>query len=132
MTMHHELSFRHWMTRLIVVATFLAALFALTPRPAAAQGYYVPPGGSPFSPYLDLYRRDTGLLNQYYNFVIPRRQLAQTLDQQRTAINRLETQVQSVRGQLRPAPTANIGPTGVGSGYMNYSHYYSGLPGGGR
>jgi hypothetical protein len=116
-----------WLVRAAAVAPLSLAFLAFMPATATAQqGYYVPPGGSPFSPYLDLYRRDTGLLNQYYNFIIPRRQLTETLNQQRAAITNLQTQVQSNRAQLRPTPTARIGPTGVGSVYMNYSHYYGG------
>ena len=92
------------------------------------QGVYQPPGGSPFSPYLNLFRRDTGLLNQYYNYIVPQRRLESTLQQQSSAITGLQTQVQGVRGELRQAPTAPNGPTGVGAGYMNYSHYYPSAP----
>lgn len=107
-----------------VVAVFLA-VFGWQSFAEAQQGnVYRPPGGSPFSPYLNLFRRDTGLLNQYYNYIVPQRRLEATLQQQYQAIQGLQTQVQGVRGQLQQVPTAPIGPTGVGAGYMNYSHYY--------
>jgi hypothetical protein len=109
----------------IVVIHF--SLCLASPAGAQQGGYYVPPGGAPLSPYLDLFRRDVGLLNQYYNFIVPRRQLANTLNQQGAALNVLQNQVQDVRGGLRPVQTAPIGRTGVGAGYMNYSHYYPGM-----
>jgi hypothetical protein len=71
-------------------------------------------------------------LNQYYQFMIPRVQLRETLTQQQASLNALQTEVQSVQTQLRPVPTPVIGPTGVGGGYMNYSHFYPGVPAVGR
>jgi hypothetical protein len=109
-----------------------ATLLAICSWHAVANGQqglvYQPPGGSPFSPYLNLFRRDTGLLNQYYNYIVPQRRLESTLQQQSSAISGLQTQVQGVRGELRQVQTAPIGPTGVGAGYMNYSHYYPTAP----
>jgi hypothetical protein len=111
------------------VALAITAFFALSVTPSRAQGLYRPPGGSPFSPYLELYRPNPGLLNQYYQFMIPRVQLRETLSQQQYSLNALQNQVQGVQTQLRPAPTPVIGPTGVRGGYMNYSHFYPGAPG---
>lgn len=105
----------------------LAVIIGVFSSPAWAQGTrYVPPGGSPFSPYLELYRPNPGPLNQYYQFYRPRVNLESTLYQQQATINSLQTEVQTAQNAFRPPPPAPaIGPTGVGSVYMNYSHYYN-------
>jgi hypothetical protein len=117
------------MTRLCCVACLAAGLSISLAPPALGQGLYTPPAGSPFSPYLELYRPNPGLLNQYYQFMVPRVQLRETLSQQQASLNSLQSQIQSVKTQLGPVPTAVIGPTGVRGGYMSYSHFYPGAPG---
>jgi hypothetical protein len=118
---------RHRLTA-AAIGIGLAISLAFCPPPVAAQGYYTPPGGSPFSPYLELYRPNPGLLNQYYQFMIPRVELRDTLTQHQASLNAIQNQVQSVRTQIQPQPTPVIGPTGVRGGYMNYSHFYRGSP----
>jgi hypothetical protein len=122
----------NFVARSIALTVLTGVGMSLAAAPSAAQGYYTPPGGSPFSPYLELYRPNPGLLNQYYQFMIPRVQLRETLNQQQASLNALNTQIRSVQTQLRPQPAPVIGPTGVGAGYMSYSHFYSGSPGVGR
>jgi hypothetical protein len=99
----------------IVVGTMLAsAASAQIPR-------YRPPGGSPLPPALDYFRRDVGILDPYNTFVAPRRQL---MNQLQALSAREQYDFQAAQSQISSIRQSVAAPTGVGAGYMNYSHYY--------
>ena len=84
-------------------------------------GRYRSPYGPTITPYLDYFRRDTGVLDPYNTFIRPRRQLenqiGQIVQQERAENTRLQQQIQRVREE-------QVAPTGAGATFMNYSHYY--------
>ncbi len=82
------------------------------------------------SPYLDYFRRDVGLTDPYHAYIRPRRQLNSQLRTQQALLNRqgqdlrrVNDDLRQFRGQRFRGVTA--APTGTGSTFMNYSHYYS-------
>ena len=81
----------------------------------------MPPAGRTLPEELNYFRRDVGVLDQYNGFVAPLRQLdyqLQTMqDQQRNDFQAAQRAISQIR-------TSQAAPTGVGSGFMNYSHYY--------
>ena len=114
-----------------------ASVALLSARPASGQyGITGPLYGNPrqagtrprrssFSPYLDLYRRDSGVLDNYHQFVRPEIQLRKTLDQQRRAISRQGRGLRTLGrdfGQFQRQSMAR--PTGTSSVFMNYSHFF--------
>ena len=88
-------------------------------------GRYRSPYGPTITPYLDYFRRDTGVLDPYNTFIRPRRQLenqlGQMVQEEQAANIRLQQQIQGIRA-------ATAAPTGRGATFMNYSHYYSNSP----
>jgi ATP phosphoribosyltransferase regulatory subunit HisZ len=84
-------------------------------------GRYSSPYGPTLSPYLDYFRRDTGVLDPYNTFIRPRRQLqnqlADIVQQEQSETARLQQQIQGIR-------EAEARPTGTGATFLNYSHYY--------
>lgn len=84
-------------------------------------GRYRSPYGPTLSPYLDYFRRDTGVLDPYNAFIRPRRQLdnqlGQMVQEERAANTQLQQQIQGIRAET-------AAPTGTGATFMNYSHYY--------
>jgi hypothetical protein len=90
-------------------------------------GRYSSPYGPTLSPYLDYFRRDTGVLDPYNAFIRPRRQLqnqlANIVEQEQAENARLRQQIQGVRA-------AEAAPTGTGGTFLNYSHYYPSAPAG--
>jgi hypothetical protein len=120
--------------RWIALSIFLATLGASSACFGQGSGYhsyggrYYSPYGPTLSPYLDYFRRDTGVLDPYNAFIRPRRQLqnqlADAAQQAQVETTKLQQQVQGVK-------EAQAHPTGVGAGYLNYSHYYK-LPAGGN
>jgi hypothetical protein len=88
-------------------------------------GRYRSPYGPTISPYLDYFRRDSGVLDPYNTFIRPRRQLENQLGQmaedERMANARLQQQIQGIRQET-------AAPTGRGATFMNYSHYYRASP----
>ena len=88
-------------------------------------GRYSSPYGPTLSPYLDYFRRDTGVLDPYNTFIRPRRQLqnqiADIVQQEQSETARLQQQIQGIRA-------AEAGPTGTGATFLNYSHYYRSSP----
>ncbi len=108
----------------LIVAVLAGLILLLATESAEAQIRYQPPAGSPLPSQLSYFRRDVGLLDQYNTFVQPQRQLEdrlrqmnqQQLDDYRSA----QRQIEQIK-QIRPTEAA---PTGVGAGYLNYSHYY--------
>jgi hypothetical protein len=82
---------------------------------------YVPPAGRTLPNELNYFRLDTGVLDQYNGFIAPLRQLDSQL---RTMQNQQVADYQSTQKAISQIRTSNASPTGVGAGYMNYSHYY--------
>ncbi len=72
------------------------------------------------SPYLNLFRRDSGPLPNYHLYVRP-------ILQQQSINAQTGAAVQQIESTIRQTQTTPSGPTGIGSGYRNFSHYYSGL-----
>ena len=98
---------------------------------ASAQDPYTPyrPATPTISPWLNMFRRDPGPLDNYHTFVQPRIQAQQTLRQQEAAIQRNQAAIGSVNEQLTQIEAqreTSIRPTGSASTFMNYSHYYGG------
>jgi hypothetical protein len=111
---------------------YLAAslLLALACSEADAQVRYQAPAGPTLPSQLNYFRRDVGLLDQYNTFVQPQRQLEaqlrQMTQQQLSDYRATQRQLEQLK-EIRPSEAA---PTGVGGGFLNYSHYYR-LPTGG-
>ena len=112
-------------------ATLIAAIWIALASASVAFGQeqrYSSPAGPTISPYLDYFRRVSGLLDRHHAFVRPeirRRQtfaeLQQTVGRQRNQLGRLNRQIEELR-------ETNAAPTGTGSRFMNYSHYYQLTP----
>ena len=113
------------MFRLSSISAF--ALLALTAGSALGQiPRYRPPAGPTMPRALDYFRRDVGVLDPYNTFVAPRRQLDRNLQtlqaQEEYNARRTQQELSQLNAQIKQ-PTA--APTGTGSTFMNYSHYYS-------
>lgn len=113
------------MRRSVLVWAVLMGVTLLLSRPALAQA----PGGGYtkpiFSPYLDLFRTDPGPLPNYYQFVRPKQQLLKTLQNQNTQLERQRASLGALRQQVSTMERqSEARPTGIGGGFMNYSHYY--------
>lgn len=116
--------------RLAAAALCVIALSATLAEagPYRSYGSYGPPRIRPgLSPYLDLFRQDTGALPNYYQFVRPQVRLQNIVTQQYntsmilgTRTTRLE---QDITGEFRTRSSA--APTGNYGGFQNYSHFYS-------
>jgi hypothetical protein len=115
--------------RASVMLLMLGCVFAST-VPAMGQRYSVPsyqPATSTLSPWFNLYQRNTGPLDNYHMYVRPQLQLQSTLQRQDANIQLLG---QAVAQPLEQKSAA--APTGTGSGFMSYSHYYPSLSPTGR
>ena len=87
----------------------------------------------PLSPWLQLFRRDVGPLPNYHQFVRPEQRLRQTLTQQETALRWQGAQIRSLQGQATAGQRTGMPqPTGTGSVFLDYSHYYPGFRSAGR
>jgi hypothetical protein len=82
------------------------------------------------SPYLYLNRRDPGPLGPYLSYVRPQQQLRSALSQQSRHLQQQQASIRSLRQQVTQiGETGSLRPTGTGSVFMNYSHYYPGFSG---
>jgi hypothetical protein len=83
-------------------------------------------GQSPtFSPWFGLYQRNGGPLDNYHTFVRPKIELANTLQGQQAAIQRNTAGINSLGQDVQQLQEpGTVRPTGTGSVFMNYSHYY--------
>ena len=113
------------MKRLQLVLVVLVAGVVLWPLPAAhAQRGYTPYRPT-LSPWLDLFRRDSGPLDNYHTFVRPEIRLRETLQRQQANIRRQGTALRSLGQEMtRFEREGLMRPTGTASVFMNYSHYY--------
>ncbi len=103
-----------------VFATAAPAAFGQSPL----SGNYQPPQPI-FSPWLNLYQHNTGALDNYHTYVQPEMQLRDTLQQQGASLQRQNTRLSLFEEQVSDLEKASgMHPTGVGSVYMSYSHFY--------
>ena len=130
---------KRWQLALAVMTVL--ALLGSVKQASAQYGYsgrsssgYVNRFSSPrLSPWLNFFRNDPGPVDNYNRFVRRDIQLRNTLrqqqiglQQQRSAINLLGNQFQ------RAQQNSTVSPTGTGSVFMNYMHYYPMASPGGR
>ena len=93
------------------------------------------PGTPTISPWMNLFNRNTGPLDNYHTYVQPQLETQRTFRDQ----NALNQRQQAALGALGKQMTrieaeheAPVSPTGTGSTFMNLSHYYPNSTGGGN
>jgi len=108
-------------------AFLVACGIVLGMQTAEAQQPYVPyrPSTPAFSPWLNLYQKNTGPLDNYHNYVQPQIQMWDTLQQQDLNIQRQGSSIRALgQGLTQLQQHGTVRPTGGASSFMNYSHYY--------
>jgi hypothetical protein len=103
-----------------VLAMFAADAKAQSPRGIGGYSGRYQPVRPTVSPYLNLYRTQRGPIPNYHLYVRPILQQQQINAQQNAAVNQLQQGLQQSQNTVQ-------GPTGIGAGYRNFSHYYTGL-----
>lgn len=116
------------MRHVLIVVAALALCAGVLASPASAQRRYRSPSGPTITPYLDYFRRDNGVLRDPYNaWVRPRRIVRDEIYQQRQSLYTLGRGLRDVNrdvNQMQSLRASGASPTGTGSSFMNYSHYY--------
>jgi hypothetical protein len=81
------------------------------------------------SPWMGMWQRNTGPLDNYHTFVLPQMQLDRTLQMQNAALYRQQAGLQYLNNEIIQTQynASAMMPTGQGATYMNYSHYYGGV-----
>ena len=77
------------------------------------------------SPYLDLFRQRTGELDNYHTFVRPKLRTQAALRRQSAQFGSLQRQFGGLQSQFSSLQNTQVAPTGIGGGFMNFSHFYS-------
>ena len=117
------------MQRIPSLLTFVVTFILLAWDAHGQQPRYAPPmGGTPPSA-LNLFRFDSRSPRNYDNAVL---QMQQTQYQLQNLSVRQQADFRATQQSLSQLREAEASPTGVGAGFMNYSHYYSLRPGGTR
>lgn len=107
------------------VLPLLTSCVILCLAASVAEAQYRGGASSGFSPWLNLYRRDPGPLGPYLSNVRPEQRLRRTLYQQGASLQRQSAGLSTLGEQMTVfGRTGTLRPTGTGSGFMNYSHYY--------
>jgi len=104
----------------------IAAVAALAAIAQAQMPYrpYSPPGGATLPYQLDYFRPQSGVLDQYNQFVAPKEQLATQIG---SMVQQQGRDYQAVEKQIRESDRireSQAAATGTAGGFMNYSHYY--------
>jgi hypothetical protein len=110
-----------------LVALALAGL--ASPELSGQQPRYTPPAGPVLPSALNFFRFDSGVLDNYNGIVRPANQLNYQLN---TMAAREQADFRSMERSLSQMRAAEAAATGVGAGFMNYSHYYPMRAGGAR
>ncbi len=121
---------------MFTVGMFFQTVASTSAQPPTRRRYI--PRRPTMSPYLDYFRRDTGLLDPYNTFQRPQVRMRQFYQQQQQQIYRQQQQLeqqkmqfQQIQGSLRQFRESGASPTGHGATFMNYSHYFGQNPTGG-
>ena len=112
----------------LVMALFLACL-AGSVRPSYGQVGGVPgPFGTPVSPWMNMYQRHGGPLDNYHMFVQPAEQQQNALQNLQYGIQHNANALTSVADEFTSqtqAYSAAGSPTGVSAGFMNQGRYFN-------
>ncbi len=107
------------------------ALVAIALGSQAIQAQGIPgatyrPSQPTFSPWLNLYQKNSGPLDNYHTYVRPEMQLRDTLRQQHTMLREQGEGILELSGQMEAVQHGRspAHPTGAGSVFMDYGHYY--------
>jgi hypothetical protein len=105
------------LSAIVVLVAIASSVSAQTPLRR-----YRPPAGPVLSPYLNLNNPDFNTLpDPYRNLVVPQQRLQRQLydlgQTQQANMRRSEAELNQIRKSM-------ASPTGIGSSYMNYSHYF--------
>lgn len=110
--------------RASALAVAIAAAITVLPTVASGQGYQ-PPAGPTISRYLDYFNAPVSpLLENYHTYVRPRADLRRNLNELGAAVQQQDNRLNQLGNDLANPRAA--APTGTGSTFMNYSHYYGG------
>ena len=112
-----------------VVVLAASVSSSVTAQPPTAKRYV--PSRPTFSPYLDYFRRDVGVLNPFHTFQTRSIRQNQMIQQQRDQMVRDQQQLRRqrqeltrVQSEVRRFRESGAGPTGRAATFMNYSHYF--------
>jgi len=110
-----------------VLAVLLLVGGTILAQSASAQSVYSPQTPA-VSPWMGLWQKNTGTVDNYHSVVLPQLQLNQTLQMQNAALNRQEAGLQNLSSDIAQPKwdQTRIAATGQGATFMNYSHYYGG------
>jgi hypothetical protein len=113
-----------------VILGLLAILALAWASPSWGQMGYNPPRG-PISPWMNMFQRRVGPLDNYNSWVRPQIQLQDAMARQNFAIQQQAAGLEALGQQVEVKPGAHqpIRPTGTGSVFMNFGHYYPMLGG---
>ena len=106
----------------------LASVLGVFVAASSASAQYAPryrPARPTLSPYLNLFRSDAGLLDNYNTFVRPQQQLRETLRRQDLMSQRQGAALNALGQRVTQQQDPALRPTGHQSSFMNYSHYYN-------
>jgi hypothetical protein len=80
------------------------------------------------SPWMGLWQQNTGALDNYHTYVQPQMELNAELQSQNAQLNRQGARLQALHNEVMQPQGVQPGmvPTGQGSTFMNYSHYFGG------
>jgi hypothetical protein len=90
---------------------------------------YAPPAGPTLPHQLEYFRPQSGVLDNYNQFVAPRENLANQL---RSITQQQNRDFQSVQEQFKESDRireSRAAPTGTAASFMNFSHYFGGRGG---
>jgi hypothetical protein len=82
------------------------------------------PYKSTISPWMNLFQRNPGPLDNYHSYVQPQLQLQQTINQQNAELQQQSTRLQSLASKELVQGHDQVHPTGTGGVFMEYSHYF--------
>ena len=113
---------------------FLCAVLLSLPASAQSPSPRILPNQFGRPPIYDLFQEPRGILPNFYQYYLPQRRLQQNLRNQEYQLQRQRNAIQSMQNQwLAPGQEGGgISPTGQGSTFMDYSHFYPARSGGSR
>jgi hypothetical protein len=109
-------------SKLILLSLVVATAAGWTSSAFAQTRYY--PTRGPISPWMNMWQRKPGPLDNYHTYVQPDLQLQRVISQQHNALTQNAAGLQSLDMQMQGQRDLRVPPTGTGSTFMELSHYY--------
>ncbi len=111
--------------RVLIVFAIGCAMFCVSQSASAQRNWPYQSSRPTTTPYLNLYRSDSGVVDNYNAFVRPEMEMRSAMERQQNTLTRQGAELGVIQQHMSRRQRSAARSTSSAGVYMNYLHYYS-------